>query len=111
MADTAAIRARLEARLTELAARVEHVEEELRAPVSASFAEQATEREGEEVLEDLEEAALAEIAAIRSALTRISDGTYGVCVSCGGNIASARLEAMPHAALCIDCARSSSPQT
>ena len=75
MADTAAIRARLEARLTELAARVEHVEEELRAPVSASFAEQATEREGEEVLEDLEEAALAEIAAIRSALTRISDGT------------------------------------
>ena len=107
MSDTTAIRSQLEARMNELAARVEHVEEELRAPVSASFAEQAIEREGDEVLEDLEQAALAEIAAIRSALARIDEGAYGECVSCGNEIAPARLEAVPYATLCIDCASAS----
>jgi len=105
MPDTTAIRAKLEARLHELASRVEHVEEELRAPVSPSFNEQATERENDEVLEDLEESALAEIAAIRAALARIDDGSYGECASCGKDIAPARLEAVPQTALCIDCAR------
>ena len=104
MVDHSAAKSTLETRLNELAARVEHVEEELRAPVSASYSEQATEREGDEVLEDLEQAALAEIAAIRAALARIADGTYGQCVSCGGEIAPARLESVPHAALCIACA-------
>lgn len=104
MSDTTALRAQLEARITELAARVENAEEELRAPVSASFAEQAMEREGDEVLEDLEQAALAEIAAIRSALKRIDADRYGECAKCGAEIAKARLDAVPYATLCIDCA-------
>ena len=105
MPEIAALRAKLEARLSDLAERVEHVEEELRAPVSQTFAEQATEREPEQVLEDLEAAALGEMAAIRVALSRIRDGNYGECVSCGKDIAPARLEAVPHTTLCIDCAR------
>lgn len=32
------------------------------------------------------------------------DGTYGICEKCGNPIAAARLEAMPSARYCIDCA-------
>jgi RNA polymerase-binding transcription factor DksA len=42
---------------------------------------------------------------VKRALARIADGTYGECVRCGGDIAPARLEARPEAALCIDCAK------
>jgi len=37
------------------------------------------------------------------ALGRIKDGTFGVCRSCGAEIARARLEAVPHATQCLDC--------
>lgn len=40
---------------------------------------------------------------IDEALRRIKDGSYGVCQSCGKMISAARLEAVPHARLCIDC--------
>lgn len=40
---------------------------------------------------------------IDEALRRISDGTYGKCVSCGEDISTARLEAVPHARFCIAC--------
>lgn len=40
---------------------------------------------------------------IDEALRRIKDGSYGVCQSCGKMIGTARLEAVPHARLCIDC--------
>jgi len=104
MVDTAAARERLESRLNELASRIGQVEAELRKPVSQSFEEQATERESDEVLEDLEEAALTEMAAIRAALARIDEGIYGHCAICSKDIAPARLEALPHAPLCIECA-------
>jgi RNA polymerase-binding transcription factor len=37
------------------------------------------------------------------ALTRLDEGTYGTCESCGGAIAPERLEARPEATLCIAC--------
>jgi RNA polymerase-binding transcription factor DksA len=40
---------------------------------------------------------------IEDALKRIADGTYGVCVSCGGAVPKARLEVVPHAGLCMKC--------
>ena len=46
-----------------------------------------------------------ELAKIEEALGRISAGRYGKCDSCGGNIKAARLQAVPHATECIDCAR------
>ncbi|HET7726272.1 MAG TPA: TraR/DksA C4-type zinc finger protein [Candidatus Limnocylindrales bacterium] len=45
------------------------------------------------------------LAAIDAALARIENGTYGACTSCGKPIAPERLEALPWAALCIDCQR------
>jgi DnaK suppressor protein len=41
---------------------------------------------------------------IEDALQKFAAGTYGECESCGNAIAPARLEAMPAARLCIDCA-------
>ena len=40
---------------------------------------------------------------IDEALRRIEDGAYGNCHSCGKQISTARLEAVPHARLCIEC--------
>jgi DnaK suppressor protein len=38
-----------------------------------------------------------------AALRRIQDGTYGICVECGGAVSPKRLAAIPAAALCIRC--------
>jgi len=40
---------------------------------------------------------------IDEALRRIKDGGFGKCQECGQEISSARLEAVPHARLCIAC--------
>jgi DnaK suppressor protein len=40
---------------------------------------------------------------LNHALERIDKGDYGMCVSCGQPIGPERLEAVPHARLCIDC--------
>ncbi len=40
---------------------------------------------------------------IDQALLRIKDGKYGDCSRCGKEIEKERLEAMPHARLCIKC--------
>ncbi len=40
---------------------------------------------------------------IDEALRRIKDKSYGKCQECGEEISAARLEAVPHARLCINC--------
>jgi DnaK suppressor protein len=42
---------------------------------------------------------------LERALTKLDEGSYGRCDSCGGPIAPGRLEVAPESALCIDCAR------
>lgn len=37
------------------------------------------------------------------ALERIERGEFGICVQCGKEISPERLEAVPHARLCIEC--------
>ncbi len=41
---------------------------------------------------------------IERALAKLDEGSYGICDSCGGPIAPARLEAMPDGVLCLSCA-------
>jgi DnaK suppressor protein len=43
------------------------------------------------------------LRTIAAALYRIDQDRYGVCESCGGEIARERLEAMPDAILCFSC--------
>jgi DnaK suppressor protein len=47
--------------------------------------------------------ALAAVEEIDRALAKIDAGTYGRCEHCGQPIPEARLEALPHAALCVVC--------
>ena len=46
---------------------------------------------------------IVELRAIRDAIERVKSGRYGICERCGEQIGPARLEALPHAALCIEC--------
>jgi RNA polymerase-binding protein DksA len=53
----------------------------------------------------LRERSRAELKLVDAALRAIEAGVYGACVSCGKPIAVERLEAIPWAPTCIDCAR------
>jgi DnaK suppressor protein len=52
-------------------------------------------------LVDLHQAGLTEMA---EAERKLDAGTYGICTNCGNEISEHRLEALPFATLCIDCA-------
>jgi RNA polymerase-binding protein DksA len=43
------------------------------------------------------------LAQADRALSRIDDGTYGICESCGNPIGKLRLQAFPRATLCVTC--------
>jgi RNA polymerase-binding transcription factor DksA len=58
------------------------------------------ERDVELILDDGSGAAA---DAIRAALARLDDGTFGRCVDCGETVSIARLTALPYAARCLDC--------
>jgi RNA polymerase-binding protein DksA len=57
-------------------------------------------RERDLSIEENEERLLREIDA---ALGRIDAGTFGVCTTCGQQVPTERLEALPWAARCIGC--------
>lgn len=87
-----------------LAARLENISNDLTSQHSADSAEQATERENEDVLRNLQEETRRELQQVRAALKRIASGEYGICSQCGGPIGEARLAALPYATRCIHCA-------
>lgn len=45
-----------------------------------------------------------ELVRVEKALRAMDEGTYGLCQRCGEPIATARLNAMPHATACVGCA-------
>jgi RNA polymerase-binding protein DksA len=69
------------------------------------LADTATETYDRELDYTLEENSEHVLADIDAALSRIEDGTYGICRDCGKQIPTERLEAKPHATLCIGCQR------
>ncbi|WP_419812551.1 TraR/DksA family transcriptional regulator [Bacterioplanoides sp.] len=73
-------------------------------PLSADFAEQAVERENDDVLSAIGEEARHEVELIDKALQRLEQGEYGECHECGDAIDELRLAAVPYAELCIRCA-------
>ena len=94
----------LKDRLSQLTTRVSKIESDLRKPGSRDWQDRATEKQNEEVLEQLSAAERAEIEDIRAALIRIREGTYELCMKCGSAIAPKRLEALPYTNSCITCA-------
>jgi len=102
--DTEKYRTKIETRLADLQNRLEHVETALDEPTDKDLEDQAIELEDDEVLEAVGRAGLAEIRLLNEALQRISAGSYGECKSCGESISEARLDAVPYAVVCRECA-------
>jgi len=46
---------------------------------------------------------LKRLRMIESALARIQQGKYGICIKCSKKIPFERLEAIPYALMCIEC--------
>ncbi len=85
--------------------RIESIDRDIRHEgMSADWSEQASERENDEVLESLGNSSEQELALIKLALQRIENGTYFLCEECGKDIPPARLELLPFAVYCVDCA-------
>jgi len=80
----------------------EHVDdkEDLPREPDANQSRETTDREVRhaELLRDQQE-----LQAVKAALQRMQDGSYGECISCGKDIAPERLKASPAAARCIQC--------
>jgi DnaK suppressor protein len=68
------------------------------------FEEEAQAETGVADLARLGEAERLEIQRIDAALDRLDAGTWGRCASCGEEIESRRLEALPWAFRCANCA-------
>jgi DnaK suppressor protein len=105
--ETQETRTRLTERRKELLGRASRVRADLMRktePLSPDFAEQATQRENDDVLGAIEESAASEIRQIDRALARLERGEYEICASCGAPIEPQRLEAVPYAVECRTCA-------
>ncbi|XOV83345.1 MAG: TraR/DksA family transcriptional regulator [bacterium] len=87
-------------RRQKLAKHVHHREE----PLPQDFAEQAVELENSETMLALEQELKEKEREAMDALARLEADTYGVCISCGQQISAGRLQALPAAGLCFDCA-------
>ncbi|MCV2873238.1 TraR/DksA family transcriptional regulator [Defluviimonas sp. WL0050] len=94
----------LEARKADLENRIAGIGAELDSHEAKDWEEMATEREADEVLEDLGQSAQAEIRMIEAALARVEEGEYGYCVKCGDQISEERLDLLPATPFCRNCA-------
>lgn len=104
MKTVATRKAELEARRDDLTRRMKVIDAELDSHDSKDWEELATEREGDEVLEDLGNAAQQELRMIDAALARIEAGEYGACMTCGSEISQDRLDVLPATPFCRTCA-------
>jgi len=103
--DQKAIRKKLLVELENLIGRSDRIEAHWRdeAP-PADWAELAIHQENDEVIDSLDERAQEQIASIKQVLRRMDAGEWEVCVDCGADIQTARLEALPTTTLCVSCA-------
>ncbi len=98
------IKVELENRLQAMQQRLSSIKRDVTQSHSGDSAEQAQERENDEVVDAIGNETAQSIRDIQAALTRIEDGTYGQCEACGEDIGQGRLEAIPEATRCVNCA-------
>ncbi|MBP6724245.1 MAG: TraR/DksA C4-type zinc finger protein [Halioglobus sp.] len=103
--DDNALKLELEQRLAVLQTRLASIKSDVTREHSGDSAEQAQERENDEVVDAIGNETAQSIRAVQAALERIVAGTYGICGACGQPIAPARLKAVPEATRCVNCAK------
>lgn len=102
------LRSILQQRQAELRGRMARITTDLgRAtdPLSVDAADRAVQMENDDVLNEIGLSAESELSRIEKAITRMADGRYGICEKCGASIEAARLQVVPFAAVCAECAR------
>ncbi len=92
------------ARRNDLLGDIADKQDQIDENTSTDDEDKPAERQEEEVLAALSHADQAEVSRIDAALARIDDGSYGICANCGEPIAAARLQALPDAVTCVNCA-------
>lgn len=103
MADLVLVRSSLQKQLDALLKRASEIENVLSDPGDTNPEQNAQDMEDDESLAVVGDLTRQEIHEIRLALKRIDDGTWGICVSCGKEIAAERLLELPAAAICENC--------
>lgn len=71
---------------------------------SADLDDQSQEQENDAVLDEIGASSKAELILISKALQRYENGNYGICQRCEQPIKPERLEAVPEAEYCLNCA-------
>lgn len=95
----------LEKLAIEYRSRAEAIRRDLARGHSADSAEQAAERQNDEVLEALLAESEAALRQVEKARERLQLGNYGSCSKCGEAISAARLAVMPMTQCCVQCAK------
>jgi DnaK suppressor protein len=94
----------LRKRRSEILKTLNHVREEQReVDENKDWIDKAAYASRTRLLNNLAEWYLNETGRIDSALIRIVQGNYGVCLACGETIPPERLAATPEAAFCVQC--------
>jgi RNA polymerase-binding protein DksA len=96
-------RQRLQTEIDDLQTKVESAEVRREGSPFGKREEEATESFELEKRLALEKQVRANLADVEHALEKVHKGTYGLCDACGQPIPVERLEAMPHANLCMSC--------
>ncbi|MEH6587583.1 MAG: TraR/DksA family transcriptional regulator [Halioglobus sp.] len=98
------LKTELEQRLAAMQSRLTSIKRDVTQEHSGDSAEQAQERENDEVVDAIGNETRQSLHAIQVALDKIADGTYGECEKCGNPIGEGRLDAIPEARYCVNCA-------
>lgn len=97
---------RLEDRQRELRQNVSRAEQDGRAAdldTAQDIADRASSSYQKEFLFHQSSSERQTLQMVENALSRIREGTFGECISCGNEINPKRLEAVPWTRYCIDC--------
>lgn len=87
----------------------------LRTQNTGDMIDAAQESVQDDISSQMVEVESRELTRVERALEKMREGTYGICEGvgdeeCGVNIPMARLQALPYAALCINCQRKAERQ-
>lgn len=113
LSSQATARERLLARRAQLLHRFRYASEladELAGDRTVEVIDRANDHWDAHVLSKLGDAETKQLSAVMAALRRLAAGTYGTCLRCQRPIAAARLDALPEAPVCAECARYAHPR-
>lgn len=90
--------------VSEMASKALHKNSGELSMVPLHMADAGTDNFEQEFTLSLAESGSQALPLIEAAIDRIDEGTFGVCEECGVQIPRARLNAIPFAHLCVNCA-------